>query len=84
MSLVIDNSDTSVGNQHFSSWENFLKIIICLDIIRRVVPELSTVISSVEELSWDFFYKFNLKRLFLSKNCGDPYLLYISLKRFSF
>ena len=57
MNLVIDNSDTDVWNSHFREWESFLGIIICPDNICHMVPELSCVINSVEELSRDFFYK---------------------------
>ena len=70
MNLVVGNSNISVWNSHFREWESFLRIIICPDNIRHMVPELSTVINSVEELSRDFFYKTHTKRLFLMKQQG--------------
>ena len=70
MNLVIDNSNIDVLNSHFIEWESFRRIIICPDNIRHMVPELSTVINSVEELSRDFFYKTHTKRLFLMKQQG--------------
>ena len=65
--IIIDNSDVGVWKSYFSKWEMFTKTIICPDIIRSTVPELSSVISSVEDLSRDFFYKIHAKRLFLLK-----------------
>ena len=65
--IIIDNSDICVWKTHFSNWDNLLRIIICPDVIRVMVPELSSVISSVEDLSRDFFYKIHTKRLFLMK-----------------
>ena len=62
-SIIIDNSDKT----HFSNWDNLLRIIFCPDAIRVMVPELSSVISSVEDLSRDCFYKIHTKRLFLMK-----------------
>ena len=53
--IIIDNSDTCVWNTALSEWENYLRIIICLDIVRVMVPDLSSVISSVEDLSRDYF-----------------------------
>ena len=65
--IIIDNSDICVWKTHFSNWDTLLKIIICPDVIRAMVPELSSVISSVEDLSRDCFYKIHTKRLFLMK-----------------
>ena len=67
MNLVIDNSNIDVWNSHFREWESFLRIIICPDNIWNMVPELSTVINSVEELFRDFFYKTHTKRLFFNE-----------------
>ena len=53
---IIDNSDAYMWNTHFSDWENFLRIIICPDIILVIVPELFSVISSVEDVSRDYLY----------------------------
>ena len=47
MNFVIGNSNIDVWNSHFKEWESFLRIIICADNIRHMVPELSTVINSV-------------------------------------
>ena len=63
--IIIDNSDIYIWKTHFSDWESFLRIIICPDIICVMVPELSCVLSSVEEISRDYFYKMLTKRLFL-------------------
>ena len=62
--IIIDKSDICVLKAHFSNWDNVLRIIICPDIIRVMVPELSSVISSVEDLSKDCFYNIHRKRLF--------------------
>ena len=70
MNLVIGNSNIDVWNSYFREWESFLRIIICPDNIRRMVPALSTETNSVEELSRDFFYKTHTKRLFLMKQQG--------------
>ena len=46
--FIIDNSDFCVWKTHFSNWDNLLRIIIiCPDIIRVMVPELSSVTVSV-------------------------------------
>ena len=54
---IIDKGDTYMWKTHFSDWESLLRIIICPDIIRVMVPELSSVISSMEDqiisFSWD-------------------------------
>ena len=55
--IFIDNSDICVWKTHFSNWDSLLRIIVCPDIIRVMVPELSSVISSVEDLSRDCFIK---------------------------
>ena len=65
--IIIDNSDTYMWKAYFSDWESFLRTIICPDIIRVMLPELSCVISSVEEISRDYFYKVHTKILFLMK-----------------
>ena len=65
--IIIDNSDICVWKTHFSNWDNLLRIIICPDVIRVMVPELSSVVSSVEDLSRDCFYKIHTKRLLLMK-----------------
>ena len=67
--IIIDNSDICVWKTHFSNWDNLLRIIIrfCPDVIWVMVPELSSVISSVEDLSRDYFYKIHTKRLLLMK-----------------
>ena len=65
--IIIDNSDICVWKTHFSNWDNLLRIIICPDVIRVMIPELSSVISSVEDLSRDCFYKIHTKRLLLMK-----------------
>ena len=62
--LIIDKSDTKMWKTDFSDLESFLRIIICPDIIRVMAPELSSVISSVESLYRDYFYKILTKRLF--------------------
>ena len=65
--IIIDNSDIYIWKTHFSDWESFLRIIICPDIIRVMIPELSCVIGSLEAISRDYFYKVHTKRLFLMK-----------------
>ena len=65
--IIIDNSDIYIWKTHFSDWESFLRIIICPYIILVMVPDLSYVISSVEMISRDYFYKVHRKRLFLMK-----------------
>ena len=65
--IIIDNSDIYIWKTHFSDWESFLRTIICPDIIRVMIPELSCVISSLEAISRDNFYKVHTKRLFLMK-----------------
>ena len=62
--IIIDNSDTYMSKTPFSDLESFLRIIICPDIIWVMVPELSCVISSVEEISRDYFNKVHTKSLF--------------------
>ena len=65
--IIIDNIDICVWMTHFSNWDNLLRVIICPDVIRFMVPELSSVISSVEDLSRDCFYKIHAKRLFFNE-----------------
>ena len=65
--IIIDNGNICVWKTHFSNWDNLLRIIICPDVIRVMVPELSSVISLVEDLSRDCFYKIHTKRLILMK-----------------
>ena len=62
--IIIDNSDTYMWKTHFSDWESFMRIIICPDITLVMVPELFSVISSVEDVSKDYLYKLHTKRLF--------------------
>ena len=33
----------SIWDLHFTSWENILKVLVCPDIIRKVIPELTSV-----------------------------------------
>ena len=65
--IIVDTSDIYIWKTHFSDWESFLRTIICPDIIWVMVPELSCVISSLEAISREYFYKVHSKRLCLMK-----------------
>ena len=65
--MILQETSLCTWNSRFSDWEIILRIPVCPDFILNSIPELRQVISKIEKISRDYFYKIHIKRLRLKR-----------------
>ena len=65
--IVLEQIGGNVWSTYFKDWEMILRVLICPDCVRPMVPGLSVSLNHIEKVSRTFFYKVHLKRLNLLK-----------------
>ena len=65
--IIVQESGLHTWNLHFAEWDNILKVLVCPDFILTILTDLESVISKLENLARDYFYKIHVKRLRLQQ-----------------
>ena len=60
---VMQEASSSIWDLHFTDWENILKVLVCPDIIRKIIPELTSIISKTEQIARGYFFVYNRIRI---------------------
>ena len=64
---VMQEASSSIWDLHFTDWENILKGLVSPDIIRQVIPEVTSIISKTEQIARDYFYNIHAKKICLQQ-----------------
>ena len=60
--IVLEQIGSNVCSIYFKDWEMILRVLICPDCVRPMVPGLSVSLTHIEKVSRTFFYQVHLQR----------------------
>ena len=58
--IIVQESGLHTWNLHFAEWDNILTVLVCPDFILTILTDLESVISKLENLARDYFYKIHV------------------------
>ena len=61
--IVLEQIGSNVRSTYFTDWEMILRVLICPDCVRPMIPGLPVSLTHIEKVSRTFFYKVHLKKL---------------------
>ena len=64
---VMQEVSSSIWDFYFTDWENKLKVLVCPDTIRKVIPELTSIVSKTEQLLETISPNIHVKKLRLQQ-----------------
>ena len=48
---IMQEASSSMWGLYFTDWEDMLKVLVCPDIIRKVIPELASIIPKTKSIA---------------------------------